>query len=81
MGKRKSIISEISALREEIERVNTQIAQAERDYDLNRAAELKYGKLPKLTAELAEKEEKPPLKAYIIARQGNREEIAKIVAR
>ena len=78
----KSIISEISALREEIERVNTQIAQAERDYDLNRAAELKYGKLPKLTAELAEKEEKAAASKHTLLRDRvTEEEIAKIVAR
>jgi hypothetical protein len=42
---------------EEIERTNAEIAKAESAYDLNKAAELKYGKLPQLTAEL-EREEK-----------------------
>ncbi|MDE2743749.1 MAG: hypothetical protein OXI58_19310 [Gemmatimonadota bacterium] len=41
------------ALREEIEQVRHQIEEAERQYDLNRAAELKHGKLPELERQLA----------------------------
>ena len=52
----KEAIGKVSSLREEIERVNAEIEKAERTYDLNRAAELKYGELPKLKQEL-EKEE------------------------
>ncbi len=44
----KEIIDQIQKLKEEIDRVNIEIQQAERDYDLNRAAELKYGKLTDL---------------------------------
>ena len=44
----KDIINKIQAVKEEIDRVNVEIQQAERDYDLNRAAELKYGKLTDL---------------------------------
>ncbi|WP_341526195.1 ATP-dependent chaperone ClpB [Nostoc sp. UHCC 0302] len=44
----KDIIDKIQAVKKEIERVNLEIEQAERDYDLNRAAELKYGKLTDL---------------------------------
>ena len=43
-------------LREEIEQVNGEIARAEREYDLNKAAELKYGRLPALQKELEEEE-------------------------
>jgi ATP-dependent Clp protease ATP-binding subunit ClpB len=80
----KEGIEAVRALREEIEGLRHQIEQAERDYDLNRAAELKHGRLPKLEAELKEKE------AGLVARQGTgrllREEvteteIAEIVAR
>jgi ATP-dependent Clp protease ATP-binding subunit ClpB len=52
----KDIISRIQQLKEEQEQVNTEVQQAERDYDLNRAAELKYGKLTQLNAQLAEAE-------------------------
>jgi ATP-dependent Clp protease ATP-binding subunit ClpB len=48
----KDIINQIQAIKEEIERVNRDIQQAERDYDLNRAAELKYGKLTDLQNKL-----------------------------
>ncbi|MEI3015087.1 MAG: hypothetical protein V8T36_10480 [Ruthenibacterium lactatiformans] len=43
-------------LREEIEQVNGEIARAEQEYDLNSAAELKYGRLPELQKQLAEQE-------------------------
>ncbi|MBD2431249.1 MULTISPECIES: ATP-dependent chaperone ClpB [Fischerella] len=48
----KQIIDQIQKLKEEIDRVNIEIQQAERDYDLNRAAELKYGKLTDLQRQL-----------------------------
>ncbi len=44
----KDIITKIQSVKQDIERVNLEIQQAERDYDLNRAAELKYGKLTDL---------------------------------
>ncbi len=52
----KSTIDRIQALKEEIDRVNIEVQQAERDYDLNRAAELKYGKLTDLQRELEKAE-------------------------
>ncbi|MDZ7960098.1 MAG: ATP-dependent chaperone ClpB [Aulosira sp. DedQUE10] len=48
----KDIINKIQAVKEEIDRVNLEIQQAERNYDLNRAAELKYGKLTDLHRKL-----------------------------
>jgi ATP-dependent Clp protease ATP-binding subunit ClpB len=54
----KQIIDQIQATKEEIDRVNTEIQQAERNYDLNRAAELKYGKLTDLQRQLQETEAK-----------------------
>lgn len=53
----KNAITKVQKLREDIEKVNVEIETAERSYDLNKAAELKYGKLPQLQKEL-EKEEK-----------------------
>ncbi|MUL37991.1 ATP-dependent chaperone ClpB [Gloeocapsopsis dulcis] len=54
----KDIINQIQAIKEEIDRVNVEIQQAERDYDLNKAAELKYGKLTDLHRQLEEAEAK-----------------------
>ncbi len=54
----KDVISNIQKLKEEIEAVNVEVQQAERDYDLNRAAELKYGKLASLNRQLQEAEAK-----------------------
>jgi ATP-dependent Clp protease ATP-binding subunit ClpB len=54
----KDVIGNIQKLKEEIEQVNVEIQQAERDYDLNRAAELKYGKLTNLNRQLQEAETK-----------------------
>jgi ATP-dependent Clp protease ATP-binding subunit ClpB len=54
----KQIIDQIQTIKEEIDRVNTEIQQAEREYNLNRAAELKYGKLTDLQRQLDEIETK-----------------------
>ncbi|MBE9193280.1 ATP-dependent chaperone ClpB [Gloeocapsopsis crepidinum LEGE 06123] len=54
----KDIINQIQAIKEEIDRINVEIQQAERDYDLNKAAELKYGKLTDLHRQLEEAEAK-----------------------
>ncbi|AFZ29927.1 ATP-dependent chaperone ClpB [Gloeocapsa sp. PCC 7428] len=54
----KDVINQIQAIKEEIDRVNVEIQQAERDYDLNKAAELKYGKLTDLHRQLEEAETK-----------------------
>jgi ATP-dependent Clp protease ATP-binding subunit ClpB len=48
----KDIIDKIQSVKKEIERINLEIQQAERDYDLNRAAELKYGNLTSLHRQL-----------------------------
>ncbi|KPQ35872.1 MAG: ATP-dependent chaperone protein ClpB [Phormidesmis priestleyi Ana] len=52
----KDTIGNIQSIKEEIDRVNVEIQQAERDVDLNTAAELKYGKLPNLQTRLVEAE-------------------------
>ncbi len=52
----KDSISKLQGLKEEIDRVNIEVQQAERDYDLNRAAELKYGKLTDLNRQLEQAE-------------------------
>lgn len=80
----KNDISKVQKLREDLERIGTEIEKAERDYDLDRAAELKYGKLPQLKKELAEEEakaEKQKTGAALLRDKVTDEEIAKIVAR
>ena len=54
----KGVMDQIQTLKEEMDQLNIQIQQAERDYDLNRAAELKYGKLANLNRQLQEAEAK-----------------------
>ena len=80
----KEAISKVTSLREQIEQVNAQIEQAERNYDLNRAAELKYGELPKLKQEL-EKEEKIAEESKgensLLRDRVTEEEIARIIGR
>ncbi len=52
----KEIIDRLQSVKEEIDRVNIEIQEAERNYDLNRAAELRYGKLTELQQQLQEAE-------------------------
>ena len=80
----KNDISKVQKLREELEKVGGEIERAEREYDLNRAAELKYGRLPQLKKELAEEEakaEKQKAENTLLRDKVTEEEIAKIVAR
>ncbi|MCM1024558.1 MAG: ATP-dependent chaperone ClpB [Prevotella sp.] len=81
----KTSITRLQKLREDIEQTNADIAAAERSYDLNKAAELKYGRLPALKKELEEAEdaaEKQKGKADSLLRDKvTDEEIARIVGR
>ena len=82
----KETIGRAQRLREEIEQTNAAIEKAQSEYDLNRAAELKYGKLPQLQRELAEQEardaaEREKKVATLLRNTVSEEEIAKIVAR
>ncbi|MBR5270484.1 MAG: ATP-dependent chaperone ClpB [Anaerotignum sp.] len=80
----KDAIGIVQKLREEIEDVNAEIEAAERKYDLNRAAELKYGKLPQLQKELEEKErfaEENSGKNVLLRDKVTDEEIARIIER
>jgi ATP-dependent Clp protease ATP-binding subunit ClpB len=54
----KDEMDQIQIIKQEIDQINLQVQQAERDYDLNRAAELKYGKLPTLQQQLTDLEAK-----------------------
>ncbi len=81
----KQAISIVQKLREEIEATNLAIQQAENAYDLNKAAELKYGKLPALKKELEEAEQTERSAGRkensLLRDKVTEEEIAKIVAR
>ena len=75
-------IEKVQKLKEEIEKANAQIEQAERSYDLNKVAELKYGKLPELQKQLEEEEKKEGNKENVLLRNKvTADEIADIVSR
>ncbi|RMG90464.1 MAG: ATP-dependent chaperone ClpB [Zetaproteobacteria bacterium] len=76
----KESISKIQTLREQIERVKVEIEQAERAYDLNRVAELRYGKLPELEKQLREAEDTAKERS-LLREEVTEEEIAEVVAR
>ena len=79
----KNAIGKVQDLRKEIEQTNAEIEKAKLDYNLNKAAELQYGKLPQLQAELKKEEEiAEEAKANSLLRDKvTEEEIARIVAR
>ena len=79
----KVSIGVVQKLRGEIEQVNSEIEKAERNYELNKAAELKYGKLPELKKKLAEEEEKEGKKKEnsLLRNKVTEEEITKIISR
>ncbi|MDD6034318.1 MAG: Clp protease N-terminal domain-containing protein, partial [Oscillospiraceae bacterium] len=80
----KNAIGRVQKLREEIEQVNAQIERAQREYDLNKAAELKYGRLPALQKELADEEaltEEARKHQSLLRDKVTDEEIARIIER
>lgn len=79
----KSSIDRVNDLKEEIEQINFQIAEAERAYDLNKAAELKYGRLPQAIQKLEQAQQETSSKeaATLLREKVTPEEIAKIVSR
>ncbi len=78
----KSSVDKLSHLREEIEEVNRQIQAATQAYDLNKAAELQYGRLPGLQKQLAEEEAKIKEQDLSLVREAvTEEEIERIISR
>lgn len=81
----KQSIGKVQKLREEIEKVNSQIEQAERNYELNKAAELKYGRLPELKKQLEVEEEKAEKEKNddnsLLRNKVTEDEITKIISR
>ena len=79
----KDAISKVQKLREDLEKVNADIERAERNYDLNKAAELKYGKLPQIQEELKKEEEiaAKSKESSLLRTKVTEEEITRIIAK
>ena len=80
----RQAIRKLQTLREEIEEVRREIEEAERDYDLNRAAELRHGRLPELEQRLHAEEERLEQKqgrTRLLREEVTEDEIAEVVAR
>ncbi len=80
----KAAIQSVRTLREEIEQVKREIEKAEREYDLNKSAELKYGKLPELTKNLEAKEKAlsgDGARPKLLREEVTEEEISEIISR
>ena len=78
----KNSVENLSKLREQIEQMNKDIELAQRNYDLNKAAELQYGELPKLQQQLRIEEEKVKNKDLSLVHESvTEEEISRIISR
>ena len=78
----KKDVDQVRVLREQIEGVNKEIEKAQREYDLNRAAELQYGRLPELKRQLEEQEQKiHGAEDSLVREQVTEDEIGRIVSR
>ena len=84
LSNEKAVFAKIQSLREEIEQVKADIQTAERSYDLGRAAELKYGRLPDLQGQLLKEEdaaEQVRTQQGLLRNKVTDEEIAQIISR
>lgn len=80
--KEKASMEKVHKLREELESLNNEIELAERSYDLNKAAELKYGRLPELMRKLEAEEDRLKAEEQVLVHENvSEEEIARIVSR
>ncbi|MBO4262553.1 MAG: ATP-dependent chaperone ClpB [Clostridia bacterium] len=77
----KSDIVQVQKVREELEQVNARIEKAERDYDLDEAAKLKYGKRPELMEKLEELESRTKSENSMLSDSISEDDIAKIICR
>ena len=78
----KATVDKLSSIREEIEAVHRQIQDAQQKYDLNKAAELQYGKLPQLEKEFKEEEQKlKNADLSLVHESVTEDEIARIISR
>lgn len=80
--KEKSAVEKISTLREEIDKTRSDIEKAKQSYDLEKSAELQYGKLPQLQKDLQQMEEEMGSKDFKLLHESvSEEEIARIISR
>ena len=78
----KRSVEHVQKLREQIEQLNREIETAQQNYDLNKAAELQYGRLPQLQKQLEEEEEKVKDEDLSLVHESvTEDEIAKIISR
>ncbi len=78
----KALIEKVHGLREELEIVKKEIAQAQQEYDLNKAAELQYGRLPQIQRQLEAEEHKVRSEEFSLMHENvSEEEIARIISR
>ena len=78
----KSSVEKVQKLKEEIEQIHNDIAIAQRNYDLNQASVLQYGRLPEAQRRLAEEEERIRSEQHTLVHESvDEEEIAKIISR
>lgn len=78
----KASVDKVNKLKEELEALHTEMEAAQRNYDLNRAAEIQYGRLPELERQLEVEEEKVKAENRTLVQESvTEEEIAKIISR
>jgi len=79
--KEKEALGRVQKVREELEAARLEMAKAERNYDLNKIAELKHGRIPQLEKELAKAEKTGPAKTTLVKEEVSAEEIAEIISK
>ena len=78
----KAAVEKVQKLKEELENIHNEIQLAQRNYDLNKAAELQYGRLPEIEKELLQEEERFKKEEHTLVHESvSEEEIAKIISR
>jgi ATP-dependent Clp protease ATP-binding subunit ClpB len=80
-SKEKESLGRVQKVREELEAARLEMAKAERNYDLNKIAELKHGRIPQLEKELAKAENTGTAKTTLVKEEVSSEEIAEIISK
>jgi ATP-dependent Clp protease ATP-binding subunit ClpB len=80
-SKEKESLGRVQKVREELEAARLEMAKAERNYDLNKIAELKHGRIPQLEKELAKAEKTGTAKTTLVKEEVSSEEIAEIISK
>jgi len=80
-SKEKESLGRVQKVREELESARLEMAKAERNYDLNKIAELKHGRIPQLEGELARAEKAGTAKTTLVKEEVSAEEIAEIISK